>query len=224
MCTIKAGDKPMFESFRRKIIYAVNGIEIIGNGGYRKTGLHESIHGHHQMKNMSNMIRVEYMPESVICNIGEARRPSVDPSSKGGMIVFSTDVNATKESGFVGRIKSFLQSVYNKMTVSSRVKNTVLKTASGFSLGNFFRGVYKSDDGKQYDETSLSVEVIGVESKTLELLATDIAKEFNQETVLVKDYSKDEIYFADRNDVEPTKMNTILPSNRQSPQKDFTHA
>ena len=57
-----------------------------------------------------------------------------------------------------------------------------------------FRGRYRS----LFDETSLSVEVIGIETESLLALATTLAIKFHQRTVLVKDYLADRIYLADK--------------------------
>ena len=64
----------------------------------------------------------------------------------------------------------------------------------GMTIGNFVKGRYKAKDGSLYDETSLSVEIIGVSSNVLNKVAEELAKEFKQETVLVKNYDDNRIY------------------------------
>ena len=66
-----------------------------------------------------------------------------------------------------------------------------------YSVGNFFKGKYVGDNGEMYDEKSIAVEINGLSSKSLLTIAEMIAKEFRQETVLVKDLNKNKIYTAD---------------------------
>jgi hypothetical protein len=123
---------------------------------------------------------------------------------KGGIIVFSTDVNAVYEDqkGFLNKLKSWttakIQSLKNRMFKNSKLSNVANKfdEVYGFSIGNFFKGRYKSSGGKTYDETSTSIEIIGIESSTLLAIAEEVAREFQQQTVLVKDYQSGNIYLA----------------------------
>lgn len=80
----------------------------------------------------------------------------------------------------------------------------------GFTVGNFFKGRYPAADGSVFDETSTSIEIIGIPQAALLVLATEIAKEFKQETVLVKDYESQRIYLADRTDVDVASAATQL--------------
>jgi hypothetical protein len=45
-----------------------------------------------------------------------------------------------------------------------------------------------------YDESSLSVEIVGITSDVLNKVAEELAQEFKQETVLVKNYDENKIY------------------------------
>ena len=67
-----------------------------------------------------------------------------------------------------------------------------------FSIGNFFSGRYIGDNNKIFDEKSLSIEVNGISSKGLIYLAEEIAREFNQETVLVKDLNINKIFLVNQ--------------------------
>lgn len=61
-------------------------------------------------------------------------------------------------------------------------------------LENFLNGQYKSNDGRIFDENSLNIEIVGISSETLISIAENICKDFDQECVLVKDYSDNQIY------------------------------
>ena len=141
-------------------------------------------------------------------------------NERGGIVVFSTDVNAifdrdpqTALKKFSAKVKSVWQTLVNRVKRVQKV-DLALKRAqeqslpgdpgiSGYSLGNFFTGRFKSSKtGKVYDEKSLSIEIIGINSRQLLLLATEIAKEFKQESVLVKDHESGKIYLADQTPVE----------------------
>ena len=65
------------------------------------------------------------------------------------------------------------------------------------SLGTQRFNDYKGRVKKMYDEKSIAVEINGLSSKSLLTIAEMIAKEFRQETVLVKDLNKNKIYTAD---------------------------
>jgi len=149
--------------------------------------------------------------------LAEARRKPLKSGEKGGIIVFSTDVNAAleRQPGLLGSLRQWLRSWYqtivNRLTRKRKVSNILgAIDIRGFSLGNYFRGYYKSDSGKIYSEKSLALEVLYINSAELEELATEIARAFQQETVLVKDLNNNQIYFADRGDVQ-TNLDTTSP-------------
>lgn len=70
---------------------------------------------------------------------------------------------------------------------------------SAMTVGKFLQGRYKSNNGSVFTENSVSVEVLGVDDKTLFQMAEDICKDFDQECVLVKSYKDGGIYFVDLN-------------------------
>ncbi|MBQ5462933.1 MAG: hypothetical protein IIT53_02645 [Fibrobacter sp.] len=127
---------------------------------------------------------------------------------RGGVIVFSTDINVLdKEKGLEKYKKKF-------SNLWKTIKNRVLKYRKlehirnffndnnieqfyAYSVGHAFRGKYQSDDGKLYDENSVTFEIDGISSESLLKLAELVAKFFGQETVLVKDLNKNKIYLAD---------------------------
>jgi hypothetical protein len=139
---------------------------------------------------------------------------------RGGIVVFSTDVNAvfdrdpqTALKKFSLKVRSVWQTLVNRVKKIQKLDLALKKTGqqslpgepeiSGYSLGNFFTGRFKSSKtGRVYDEKSLSIEIIGINPRQLLLLSTEIAKVFKQESVLVKDHDSGKIYLADQTPVE----------------------
>lgn len=66
-----------------------------------------------------------------------------------------------------------------------------------YSVGHAFRGKYQTDDGKLYDENSVTFEINCISSESLLKLAELVAKSFAKEMVLVKDLNNNKIYLAD---------------------------
>lgn len=129
---------------------------------------------------------------------------------KGGMIVFSLDVNAEKlsDNKIINKVKQFiitLKQRYSKNTIINKIikqfngdiNKLVDEKIYAYSVGNMFKGQYLSDTGKVFSEKSTTVEVNGLTSSGILLLAEFICKYFHQETVLVKDFNVDKIFLAD---------------------------
>lgn len=138
--------------------------------------------------------------------------------SRGGVIVFSTDVNALKPSNnkiyywFSNKIKtvksrlfkdSKLTTVFNKFNSDNSESNSkkITDFIGAFSIGKFFKGRYVSKNGEVYNEKSTSIEINGISTDALIYFAEEIAIEFQQETVLVKDLNKNKLYLVDQNKV-----------------------
>ena len=116
----------------------------------------------------------------------------------GGIIVFSVNVNAVQLSKIkvVRLIKNAVETFKNKLFKDRKI-NKVLsqyEEVYGVTIGNFVKGRYKSENGSMFDESSLSIEIIGITSEVLNRVAEDLAKEFKQETVLVNNYDVNRIY------------------------------
>ena len=124
---------------------------------------------------------------------------SYEFGEKGGIIVFSVNVNALQLSKIkvVRLIKNAVATFKNKLFKDRKI-NKVLSQYDevyGVTIGNFVKGRYKSEtNGSMYDESSLSIEIIGITPDVLNRVAEDLAKEFKQETVLVKNYEDNRIY------------------------------
>ena len=117
---------------------------------------------------------------------------------KGGIIVFSVNVNAVQLSSnkLINLVKNSIETLKNKLFKDRKI-NKVLSQYDevyGVTIGNFVKGRYKSDSGNLFDESSLSVEIIGITTEVLNKVAESLAQEFKQETVLVKDYTSNRIY------------------------------
>jgi hypothetical protein len=136
---------------------------------------------------------------------------------RGGVIVFSTDVNAVSGAAEtkIGKLKDFvknkLDTFKNKVLKNKKLTSLIQKHnlaspedyfIGSFSIGNFFNGRYVDFKGRVYNEKSSSIEILGVPSEVLLLLATEIANDFKQESVLVKDFNKNRFYLADRRRVD----------------------
>jgi len=123
---------------------------------------------------------------------------SYEFADKGGIIVFSVNINAVQLSNnkVVRYIKNSLETLKNKLFKDRKI-NKVLSNYDevyGVTIGNFVKGRYKSENGNLFDESSLSIEIIGITQEVLNRVAKELAKMFQQETVLVKDYTSNRIY------------------------------
>lgn len=154
---------------------------------------------------VQNMICVEKKNIIASSNLTERIRTEIGEGYKGGIIVFSTEVNANEASTnkLLNFIKKKLSTVKNTMTYKSKVSN-VLKNYDavnpevkiiGWTLGTFVHGMYTAEDGSVYDEKSLSLELVGIPQKDLFKVAELICREFNQQSVLVKSYDTGRIVF-----------------------------
>ena len=123
----------------------------------------------------------------------------VGEKEKGGMIIFSTDVNAVQQSEnkIVDWIKKKAKTINNRLNYTKKVdKVSQENELIGWTLGKFLNGRYVSQKTqKPFGENSLSLELVGITSDALLNIATQICKDFDQETVLVKDYNTGNIYF-----------------------------
>ncbi|MFW6233528.1 MAG: hypothetical protein ACOC3Z_02610 [Nanoarchaeota archaeon] len=123
---------------------------------------------------------------------------------KGGIIVFSNNVNAFKLSNnkLINFIKNKIESIKNKIFKNKKIDKVINKFDDiyGITIGNFVKGKYKADNGKIFNEYSTSIEIIGISTDILIKVAEEITKEFKQECVLVKDNQNNKIYLVDENE------------------------
>lgn len=121
----------------------------------------------------------------------------------GGMIVMSTDVNATS-LGIKGFAKRKLKTWYNRITRSDKVDKVIKKKLqeqgmeTGWSIGNLFQGRYYSPKAnKKFDEKSFSIEMRGVPFKFVKEVGKDLMKKFDQESVLLVNFKNNNTMIMD---------------------------
>jgi len=123
--------------------------------------------------------------------------------NSGGVIIFSTDLNSTlgKAETFKDKVKFFFDSKWktflNRLNVSDRLKKILLDKYEqpGYTLGKNFRGAYKSKNGITFNEKSFTIDIAGIDSDALVLIASEICRQFKQETVMVRDFNKNKVIF-----------------------------
>lgn len=124
----------------------------------------------------------------------------------GGIIIFSTDLNSTLGNAdtLFKKIKLFFVSkwktILNRINTSKRLDKILLNKHKlpAFTVGQKFKGHYTGKNGLSFNEKSYTVDIAGVESKFLELIATTICKEFKQESVMVRDFNKNKVFFVNQ--------------------------
>lgn len=116
----------------------------------------------------------------------------------GGTIIFSTDVNSViiSDNKFKNWLYKKFLTLKNRFSVKNFLKNLRMKeNIAAWTIGQYFIGSYTGNDGKTYNETSYSLNVIGIDRKELFKLAQEIREYLNQESVLVQDAKTQQIYF-----------------------------
>lgn len=147
---------------------------------------------------MNGLPRINHNPDRVIMSEGIQYEP--DSNQKGGIIVFSTDVNAVEldPNRLRNWIKQKLSTIKNRLSFTSKIDKIADRhSLVGWTIGRFLDGRYKAKNGKMFGENSLSLEIIGVDFKELISIAEELCVSFKQESVLVKDFSKGRILFVD---------------------------
>ena len=137
-------------------------------------------------------IHVEGMP-IYATNIEGGVDWEVPEDEKGGIIVFSQEVNAVQlhKNKLVNWFKQKLATFKNKAKGLSDIDKIAQKhNLVGWTVGNFLKGRYTGKNGQVYSEDSLSVEIIGVTEDTLIAIGEELCRAFKQEAVLVKSYSE----------------------------------
>jgi hypothetical protein len=141
-------------------------------------------------------VESDYIEPNVESEVNE--EISYEFKHKGGIIVFSVNVNAVKlsKNKLVRFIKNQFETATNILFKTDKINKVIKNNPKilGVTIGNFVRGRYRADDGSLYNETSLSVEIFGITSDVLNKTAEELAQEFKQETVLVKNYHENKIY------------------------------
>lgn len=135
----------------------------------------------------------QLIDEYVNCKV---RIDSVAKYRFGGVINFSYVVNAisvSQDQKENERIQKAITS-YNLENAKEMLLPLCKRYNTGMSI-HPNAGLYIGEDDQYYDEGSFEVRIIGVRSEQLKRIATEICSIFVQESVLVRDEVKNEIYF-----------------------------
>lgn len=123
---------------------------------------------------------------------------------EGGMIVMSTDVNATQAKGMLNKAKGFLKTWRNRLMRNRRIDEAVKEQIeehgldTGWSVGNLFRGHYYSPkSGDTFDERSFAVDIRGAPFDFVTDVAEVLRKKFDQESVMVINHENNKVYFVE---------------------------
>jgi len=141
-----------------------------------------------------NGYRLYFLRESnLYTRIDEVKKLAV--FHKGGVIHFSTDVNiGGEEGGFLSSLENWMkqkiQTFRNVKDVKGKVTRAIGRAREGeigFTIQKNLVGRYISPTGEVFDESSLSLIIANLTSRELGKIATEVAKSFRQESVLVDD-------------------------------------
>lgn len=128
---------------------------------------------------------------------------------KGGIVHFSTDVNVGDgEGGFLHSLENWMKqkirTYQNVRDVKGKVTRALTKGHEGeigFTIQKNLVGRYISPTGETFDESSLSLIIANLTSRQLGKVATEVARAFSQESVLVDDRNPGgEMYLAAADD------------------------
>ena len=144
----------------------------------------------------NNFPKINFSIEKTILSEGIDFEP--EENEKGGIIVFSTDVNAVELSP--NKIKNWFKQKIATYTNRFQSTKMIDKIADkhqliGWTIGHYLDGRYKAKNGKMFGENSLSVEIIGINFEKLISIAEDICRDFKQESVLLQDFSSGRVLF-----------------------------
>lgn len=154
--------------------------------------------------------------------VGEGIKAVVDGDKKGGLIVFSTDVNCEELSS--NRIMNWLKQKimtykhrFNVKKMLSKIAGRVAQGEIGWTIGKYLDGCYKADNGQFFDENSISVRLTNIDRETMLRFAEAICADFHQESVLLQDFGTGAVYFIDKDTVShATKDNEFISGNEVS--------
>jgi hypothetical protein len=178
--------------------------KVLGNTSYHENSIYpKNLHEAFRLNGFSVDKRNGKLYETTYYNIkGESvlleDNDKETFSDKGGIISFSTDVNAVQSSKnkVLNFIKNKVATYKNRFMKNAKIYKVLNRHSEiyGVTIGNFVKGRYKDKDGNFYNEKSLSIEIIGITTEVLDAVAKDLTKEFTQESVLVKNYATNDIY------------------------------
>ena len=191
----------LFENIVKGVINEVNENEI-----YNKFNIYEVYNGkdggaYRASRYLANAIKSD-ASKCLYTSLNEGIQFEPSENEKGGIIVFSTDVNAEKQSDnkIVNWLKQKMMTISNRLNATKKIdKIAADNELVGWTIGHYLDGRYTSPkNGKQYGENSLSVEIIGVNFEQLVKISMELCAAFSQESVLLKDFSSGRVLFVDR--------------------------
>lgn len=147
----------------------------------------------------NNFPKVKISEDKIMLSEGIQFEPNA--SEKGGVIIFSTDVNAVELSPnkIKNWIKQKLATYTNRVKATSKLDKIANKNQLvGWTIGHYFDGRYRAKSGANFGENSLSLEVVGIDFDGLVKIAEEICEAFQQESVLLHDFSSGRIMFIDQ--------------------------
>jgi hypothetical protein len=162
-----------------------------------------SVHDIYDVENVTGLISSIKLTNVIPRHLYEGIDFELD--NPGGVIIFSTDLNSTLGSAesLSDKVKFFFDSKWktflNRLNVNNRLRKILLNKYElpGYTVGKNFRGNYTGKNGITFNEKSFTIDIAGVDSETLALIASEICREFKQETVMVRDFNKNStrVYF-----------------------------
>jgi hypothetical protein len=72
--------------------------------------------------------------------------------------------------------------------------NQIIDTNLNLNIGNFVKGRYKDGDNNLYDKNSIGIEITSITSDDLHQVAQKLSIQFNQKSILVKNYQTNKTY------------------------------
>lgn len=138
--------------------------------------------------------------------LAEAIVHEFPPEEHGGVITFSTEVNATIEPGSnllarLGRqVAATLKSRHQGWTAYGRSKRAIQQAGGiGFNFARS-RGHYRDPStGAAFDESSISIDITGINTQQLQDLARSLCRQFDQQSVLIYDRTTGRRFLFDAN-------------------------
>lgn len=156
-----------------------------------KTEVYESCGEYNAMR----FIKINKTDDKVLVSSdsGESGESVVDigNTKKGGIILFPIDVSETSiaYNPIAAWIKTNLSDYLNRMTDMTKEEDP------SWSIGRYAEGRYLAYNGKIYDESSLSLEIAGVDSDTLKRITVDLCRILKQHYVLLYDCTANTIFW-----------------------------
>lgn len=216
MCAKFVIDSEKLKTIETNLIIEDNGFEIIDIYDA------ENVKGLIDSMKLNNVVP-KYLYEAV----------DFEADNPGGMIVFSTILMNTlgNAESFMDKVKYFFDVIWkpfiNNLKVSNELKDLINKyEVLIYSAGRNFKGSYTNKNGITFNKTSFTINISAVDSNTMKLMATEICREFQQETLMVRDFNDAaaKVYFVNNGESSNTfkQINSIeKEKKRKEIQPDF---